>query len=140
MTPRDDAFERKIVAALEAGAAGMRVGTAYRLQQARAAAIARLAEPERATAMAFTPALAGAGGRLGAPAGGRSMFSRRSFWVSLMMVIAVAIGYQQWVAWQQLAEIADVDTAILTSDLPIDAYLDRGFQNWLKTLASDGGS
>ncbi len=22
--------------------------------------------------------------------------------------------------------------AILSSDLPIDAYLDRGFQNWLK--------
>lgn len=140
MRPQDDAFERKIVAALDVGAAGMRAGTAYRLQQARAAALARLAEPERAKAMGFTPALAGAGGQVGAPVGSRSMFSRRSFWVSLVIVIALAIGYQQWVAWQQLAELADVDTAILTSDLPIDAYLDRGFQNWLKTLASDGGS
>jgi len=133
-------FERKIVAALDAGAAGMRAGTAYRLQQARAAALARLAEPERAKAMRFTPALAGAGGQIGAPAGGRSVFSRRSFWIGLVMLVAIAIGYQQWAAWQQLAELADVDTAILTSDLPIDAYLDRGFQNWLKTLASDGGS
>jgi len=140
VTPKDDAFERKIVAALDAGAAGMRAGTAYRLQQARAAALARLAEPERAKAMGFTPALAGVGGQLGTPAGGRSLFSRRSFWIGVVMTIGIAIGYQQWVAWQQLTEIADVDTAILTSDLPIDAYLDRGFQNWLKTLASDGGS
>jgi hypothetical protein len=26
---------------------------------------------------------------------------------------------------------------LLTDDLPIDAYLDRGFQNWLKTRAAE---
>jgi hypothetical protein len=140
VTPQDDTFERKIVGALDAGAAGLRAGTAYRLQQARAAALARLAEPERAKAMRFTPALAGAGGQIGAPSGGRSVFARPSFWIGLVMIVALAVGYEQWTAWQQLSELADVDAAILTSDLPIDAYLDRGFQNWLKTLASDGGS
>jgi hypothetical protein len=139
MTPRDDSLEKKIVAALDAGAAGLRAGTLYRLQQARAAALARLTEPERATQMRLTPAFAG-GGAAGGATGGRSIWSRPSFWASLAFVVALAIGYQQWHAWQQLAELEEVDTAILTSDLPIDAYLDRGFQNWLKTLTSDGGS
>jgi len=31
-----------------------------------------------------------------------------------------------------MQEIAETDAAILSSDLPIDAYLDRGFQVWLK--------
>jgi hypothetical protein len=139
MTPPDDSLEKKIVAALDAGAAGLRAGTLYRLQQARAAALARLTEPKRATQMRLTPAFAGTGAGGGAT-GGRSMWSRPSFWASLVFVVALAIGYQQWRAWQQLAELEEVDTAILTSDLPIDAYLDRGFQNWLKTLTSDGGS
>ena len=138
MKPEDNSFERKIVAALNAGAAGLRAGTAYRLQQARAAALARLAEPEHVRAMRLTPAFAGAG-RGGSP-GGRTTLTRPTFWLGLVLVLAMAIGYQQWRAWQQVVELAEVDTAILTSDLPIDAYLDRGFQNWLKTLASDGGS
>jgi len=27
--------------------------------------------------------------------------------------------------------LAELDLQILTSDLPIDAYVDRGFQTWL---------
>jgi hypothetical protein len=139
MKSPDDSFERKIVAALDAGAAGLRAGTAYRLQQARAQALARLAQPERATQMRLTPAFAG-GPSGGGSTGSRAVWSRRTLWIGIAFVIAMGIGYQQWRAWQQVAELEEVDTAILTSDLPIDAYLDRGFQNWLKQLASDGGS
>ncbi len=32
---------------------------------------------------------------------------------------------------QQTREIEEIDVQILTSDLPIDAYVDRGFQTWL---------
>jgi hypothetical protein len=140
MTPHDDSFERKIVAALDAGAAGLRAGTAYRLQQARARALARLAQPERATQMRLTPAFAGGNTGIGSAGGGRGVLSRPAFWLSILFAVAMAIGYHQWHAWQQIDELEDVDAAILSSDLPIDAYLDRGFQNWLKTLASDGGS
>jgi hypothetical protein len=140
MKPEQGSFERKIVDALDAGAAGLRAGTAYRLQQARAVALARLAEPERAQAIRLAPALVGAGGAMGDATGGRTMLSRPTFWLGLALVVAMAIGYQQWHAWEQVTELADVDTAILTSDLPLDAYLDRGFQNWLHLIASDGGS
>ncbi len=48
------------------------------------------------------------------------------------MIVVAGFGFQQWQAYQQLKDIEETDAAILSSDLPIDAYLDRGFQNWLK--------
>jgi len=63
MTTNDDDFARKITPYLDDAAAQLKAGTAYRLQLARAEALARLAEPERATATSLTPALAGAGAR-----------------------------------------------------------------------------
>ena len=53
------------------------------------------------------------------------------------MIVAAGFGYQQWQAYQQLNDIEETDAAILSSDLPIDAYLDRGFQNWLKRASYD---
>ena len=35
-------------------------------------------------------------------------------------------------ATQQAVEIEEIDSALLSDDLPIDAYLDRGFVSWLK--------
>jgi hypothetical protein len=35
-------------------------------------------------------------------------------------------------AARQLSEIEEIDAGLLTSDLPIDAYLDKGFDAWLK--------
>ena len=29
-------------------------------------------------------------------------------------------------------EIADIDVGLLTDELPIDAYLDQGFDSWLR--------
>ena len=48
------------------------------------------------------------------------------------LTVSVAALY----TWQQnrvIADFAEIDSMLLTDDLPIDAYLDRGFQNWLKT-------
>jgi len=50
----------------------------------------------------------------------------------VLIVAAAAFGWQQWNAFQQVQDLQDLDMQILTSDLPIDAYLDRGFLNWLK--------
>jgi hypothetical protein len=48
------------------------------------------------------------------------------------MLIACAGAVYTWQQNQRAAEIEEVDALLLTDDLPIDAYLDRGFQNWLK--------
>jgi hypothetical protein len=75
-------------------------------------------------------ATAGAGGISGSRPGLRSPLR----WLGLALLLAAAgFGYQQWHAMQQVQEFEDVDLHLLASDLPIDAYLDRGFQNWLRT-------
>ena len=57
--------------------------------------------------------------------------------VGVAVILAAIVGYQQWQAYQQLRDIEETDAAILSSDLPIDAYLDRGFQNWLKHVSDE---
>ena len=52
--------------------------------------------------------------------------------VPLALLIALAGALYNWQQNQRAAEIEEVDALLLTDDLPIDAYLDRGFQNWLK--------
>lgn len=121
-----DEFANKLRGYLDAGAAQLRAGTLYRLQQARAHALARLVEPERVAESRLAHALAGGGS-------GDGGFLGRRVWLGFgVLLIAVgAFGYQQWQVYQQTREIEELDTQILTSDLPIDAYVDRGFQTWL---------
>jgi len=133
MTQEDPEFAKKITTYLNRGTAGLKSGTAYRLQLARGQALARLADPERATQPQL--ALAGAGGGT-ASRGNRTRVSTR-YWLGALLVILAFFGFQQWQAYQQLRDIEETDAAILSSDLPIDAYLDRGFQNWLKRVSDD---
>ncbi len=127
-------FAKKLTGYLDAGTANLKAGTAYKLQLARQDALARLADPARSTAMRLTPALAGAGGGTGTAGtgGGRGFRPWIKLWLGVLLIVAVSLGYQQWQAYQQLTDLEETDAGILSSDLPIDAYLDRGFQNWLK--------
>ena len=135
MTTEDRDFARKIVTYLDHGVADIKPGTAYRLQLARTQALARLTDPKRATRSELVLAGAGAGtGSIGSRFGIR--VSTR-YWLALLVVILALFGAQQWQAYQQLRDIEETDAAILSSDLPIDAYLDRGFQNWLKRVSDD---
>ena len=130
MTTRDDDFAKKITTYLDRSAADLKAGTAYRLQLARAEALARLADPQRATELRVSGANAGGGS--GTAGGDRSFWASGRLWIGIVLIAAAGFGYQQWQAYQQLNDIEETDAAILSSDLPIDAYLDRGFQNWLK--------
>ena len=135
MTPPDDIFAKKITTYLDRGAADLKSGIAYRLQLARAEALARLADPARSAE--FRVAVANAGGGSGTANGGRGFRASGRLWVGIALIVAAGFGVQQWQAYQQLNDIEETDAAILSSDLPIDAYLDRGFQNWLKHASYD---
>jgi hypothetical protein len=52
--------------------------------------------------------------------------------VSVLFLIFGMIGISYWNSTQQAADIEEIDAALLTSELPIDAYLDKGFDAWLK--------
>lgn len=128
MTANDKEIAGKITAYLDAGTKELKSGTAYRLQQARTAALARLQDPMRSP----EAALAGAGGTLG---GSRPFYAQVRFWIGVALIAAAGFGWQQWQAYQAINEAEEIDAQLLSSDLPIDAYLDRGFQAWLKTAA-----
>ena len=135
MSSREEEFGRSLKAYLDQGSADLRSGIAYRLQQARGAALARVGEPARASEGLLQRAhgIAGLGG-LGTQRGERPLLMQPRVWLGILFIAAALFGYQQWTSWQELEELEDLDAQILTSDLPIDAYLDRGFQQWLTTV------
>jgi len=81
------------------------------------------------------PALAWADNVFGSLGGGPSGLWLRLVLPALLVVLSVA-GIYTWQQNQRLAEIEEIDAELLTDDLPIDAYLDRGFEAWLKKRAA----
>jgi hypothetical protein len=63
--------------------------------------------------------------------------------VSLRLVaplVALVVSVAALQTWQQnrvISDFEEIDSMLLGDDLPIDAYLDRGFQNWLKTRVTE---
>ncbi len=51
-------------------------------------------------------------------------------------LIALLLSLGGFVAWQTFGqpgnEIAEIDEALLTDELPINAYLEKGFDTWVK--------
>ncbi|MEO6565079.1 MAG: DUF3619 family protein [Casimicrobiaceae bacterium] len=129
MTNDHEEFAKKITTYLDAGTAEIKSGTAYRLQLARAAALARLAPgaPRHAPQAALARAFAGGNG-----SGDSGNFWKSGrLWFGILLIAAGGFAFQQWQLVQHTRELEELDAQILTSDLPIDAYLDRGFQTWL---------
>ncbi len=116
---------KEITGYLDRGTAELKAGIAYKLQLARQEALARLSEPRRASELV----LAGAGG---GTLGGRRFFADVRIWVSVLLIVGGILSFQYWQTAQQARDIEETDAAILSSELPIEAYLDGGFQAWLK--------
>ncbi len=114
---------KKIATYLDRGAAGLKPGTVYKLQLARQAALARV---ERQPAAEL--ALAGSRGSIWARRG----LADVRIWLSILVLVGGIVSYQYWQTVQQTRDLEETDAAILSSELPIEAYLDRGFQAWLK--------
>ena len=117
---------KKITAYLDQGTAQLKAGTAYKLQLARQAAVARAEAPQRSSELALTDA------RSGSLAGGRPLLGDARLWIGILLIVGGVLIFQNWQIAQQTRDIEETDAALLTSELPIEAYLDRGFQNWLK--------
>lgn len=108
-----------------------------RLDGPRGAAIAERLRAARERALehrrsAREPAfaLAGAGAF-----GGIGGFSLRVLLPTVLLVaglFAIYSGQQE----QRAADVEELDAQLLTDDLPLDAYLDRGFEAWLKKVSS----
>jgi hypothetical protein len=117
---------KKITAYLDVGTAQLKAGTAYKLQLARQAALAAAAEPQRSSELAL------ADGRGRSHGGGRPFFANARLWIGILLIAGGFVFFQSWQNAQVQRDIEETDAALLTSELPIEAYLDRGFQNWLQ--------
>ena len=122
-------ISNKIVGYLDQSTTGLKSGTAYKLQVARQKALSRLAEPELATQLTLAGA-AGGNGRSETTSHGPRVWDMR-IWLGILLVVTGVLYYQYWQSARQARDIEETDAAILSSELPIEAYLDRGFQNWL---------
>ena len=140
MTGSDEQFARKLTALLDQAAADISPGIAYRLQQARARALdgerAEATEPQLAHALAGVGGLGASRGTAG-PGNGKPLWAQWRLWLGIAAIVAAGFGWQQWHAYRTVLAYEELDAQILSSDLPIDAYLDRGFDAWLKTPAAN---
>jgi hypothetical protein len=97
--------------------------TLKRLKAAREQALARQRMTEPAFALAWADAVVG---RLsGNPASAGIALAGAA-------LILALVGIQYWQQTPTVEEIEEIDAALLTSDLPINAYLDKSFDTWLK--------
>ena len=76
-------------------------------------------------------ALAGGGDPAASP-GRRHVLADARVWIGVLLIVGAVLYFQYWQSVQQVRDLEETDAAILTSDLPIEAYLDRGFPAWLK--------
>ena len=116
-------FGNKIRQALNQGTQ-LNEKTLARLRSARELALKhqQIAEPGGALVWA---------GNLIGSFGGFAGFSLR-----LLLPVAVLVGgLVQINSWQQdlrIAEVEAIDALLLTDELPLDAFIDKGFETWLK--------
>lgn len=97
--------------------------TLNRLKVAREQALARQRTTEPAFALAWVDAVVGRVS--GNPASA-------SIALAVAALIIALVGIQYWQQTPTVEEIEEIDAALLTSDLPINAYLDKSFDTWLK--------
>jgi hypothetical protein len=124
MSLRESEIAKNIIRTLDDGATRLDRGIVSRLAAARDQALAH-----HDAAPAWSMAWAG---------NIKSRWSERPA-NGLRRVLPLAIlilGLMGIVFWQsgngRGYELADIDARLLTDDLPLDAYLDKGFDSWLK--------
>jgi hypothetical protein len=140
---KENEFALKVVQALDENASNIPAAAVDRLAAARRTAIARKKPATVAVAApVFAPVLAGAGaagtsvsmGNGNEPHARKSLFARLGglglVWPLAALAIGIA-GIAYWEDQQRKAELADIDAAMLSDSLPLDAYLDHGFNAYL---------
>ena len=119
---------RQVRETLDDSAARVPYRVSHRLQMARQAALARQRVNE--VELVLSPALSGSA---------RLPDTEHPLWwrvgLTLLPVLVVAVGLLAISIWNEKEmadEIAEIDNAVLTDDVPLSAYTDRGFGVFLK--------
>lgn len=125
-TQQELEFAQKISKILDQGTHELDAAAASRLLEARKEALAHFQEkPVHAWAPEW---VSNAVGRIIEP-----FNNHLKSGLVLLVLLALLTAFVAWNTFgQQGSEVADLDQALLTDELPINAYLDKGFESWLK--------
>src|SRR3990170_7504228 len=116
---------RKIVQHLDHGLGQIKQGTLYQLRSARQAALDRYREaPQPVLGLAWA-------GDVAFRLSHSRHFNARNL-LALGLLLLSLIGVIYWQRAVPSSDIAEIDASLLTGELPINAYLDSGFEAWLK--------
>lgn len=133
----EDRFGQKVAQRLDAATDELPYDISERLRAARMQA---LAKRKVAAVQRTAPAIAHTGGGTASLNYGGEGFGLWGRLASALPLVALIAGLFviQFVQDEDHAnELAEVDTALLTDDLPPQAYADPGFLQFLKTRASE---
>jgi len=125
MNQPEHEFAAGVIRHLDYGVAQLEATTRQRLFAARNAALARYREQPAPVA-----GLAWAGGIVGRLGEHRWMGARQLVAISTLVIALVGVAY--WQSNAPVNELAEIDTYLLSDELPPNAYLDKGFDSWLK--------
>lgn len=125
MNQPENELARRIVEHLDAGVDQLDPATRERLLAARERALGRYrVQPAPVLGLAWA-------GQAIARVSEHRFYSVRN----LVAVTALVLGLTGLAIWNSLGptnELADIDAGLLTDELPINAYLDKGFDSWLE--------
>lgn len=130
----EDLFARRLAARLDEGASSLPHDLTERLRAARVRAVAQRKREVRVAA--HQPRLAAAGLHGSVPPGPDDqpgLWSRLASALPVLLLAAGLVCIQTLEADRRAAEVAEVDAALLTDDLPPAAYADPGFVQYLKS-------
>ena len=117
-------FAARIRGALDQGTAELGEKASLRLYEARCDALRHQAAPVAVLS------LGGVGQLLG------EAWHRHHRGILAFLALAIgALGVQIWQNYQQADELAEIDSALLTDEVPPSAYTDPGFLEWLQQLS-----
>jgi Protein of unknown function (DUF3619) len=122
-----DQFGRASVALLSQSAQALPAGIKDRLHAARMKALSAR-KPEKV--LVQKPVFAGMMGNLGSNTSGA--WDTVGWVAPLVVLVFGLIGIAQWQDDSRINDIAEVDAALLSDDVPPDAYADSGFMAFLK--------
>jgi hypothetical protein len=132
MNTDDLNFAYKVRHALNERLDALPASTSDRLAQARKMALARKKAHVEAplTVRVAKTELASAGGG-GFLSQGFGWLGRMGVVVPMLVLVAGLTGIYQYEQQQRIADLAELDAAVLSDELPLSAYLDHGFNAYL---------
>lgn len=133
MNTDDLNFAYKVRHALNEKLDELPASTTDRLAQARKMALARKkAHVEQPLSVRVTRTeLASAGGGISGLFSPFAWLGRMSMAVPALVLVVGMVGIYQYEQQERIADLAEIDAAVLSDELPLDAYLDHGFNAYL---------